>query len=216
MDRAFRIRKTIAEMLVDRGYQNNAILIDMFKTNFDELKKKYKLTNPNLELTNANGTEITIVAMKSADKFKKDNLIQLFGYAMELNKKKKKEDQEGIFMGTVVLLVFDTKITSTIEKERDILNSQGKKEGVFIETWLSENLEINISRSELNPKMRKISSEEVNELKKRYELQSLNELPKIRHTDPMAKYLGARTGMVLEIKRPSETTGITIGYRVVV
>lgn len=214
MDKAFKIRKTVAEMLVDRGYQNNAILIDMFKTNFDELKKKYKLSGPNLELTNALGTETTVVAMKSADKFKKDNLVQLWNYVVELNKKKK--EQNRAFMGIVILLVFDTKITSTIEKERDELNFQGKKEGIFIETWVSEDLEVNISRSELVPKMRKMSSEEVEELKKKYEIQSLNELPKIRHTDPMARYLGARTGMVIEIKRPSETTGITVLYRVVV
>ena len=56
---------------------------------------------------------------------------------------------------------------------------------------------------------------EVEQLKINYQIKNLVELPRIKHNDPMVRYLGAQIGQVIRIKRISETTGYTNYYRLV-
>lgn len=98
--------------------------------------------------------------------------------------------------------IFDTQL--------DVIS---KKLKLFVQIFWLDSLVINITHHELVPKHRIVSNEEKESLLKKYDINSLLQLPLILKTDPIAKYLGMKRGDVCEIKRPSETSGIYISYR---
>ena len=74
---------------------------------------------------------------------------------------------------------------------------------------------IDVTNAPLVPKHRILSQPEVAELLNHI-LKPKESLPKILINDPQVVWLGAVVGEVIEIERPSEVTGTTMIYRIVV
>ncbi len=74
---------------------------------------------------------------------------------------------------------------------------------------------IDILKNKYVPRHIILSKEEVDELLKKYHAK-LEQLPKIRSTDPVIRAIGAKPGDVIKIIRESETAGTTEYYRMVV
>jgi len=72
-----------------------------------------------------------------------------------------------------------------------------------------------ILQHNLVPKHIKINEEEKKELLRKYNI-SLNQLPKIQDSDPVAKILGAKADDIIKIIRKSPTMGESVYYRVVI
>ena len=75
--------------------------------------------------------------------------------------------------------------------------------------------EVDISKHKMVPKHTIVGDVEKKELLERYNI-TLNHLPRLLITDPMAKFLEATAGDVVKIVRESHTAGKAVYYRVVV
>jgi len=211
----FRARKTLAKMLMDRGFDNNQKLITMFETDFKDLKGKMKLENTFLELINSNGDKQVIVAFVVLDKFKKDDILKWYEYAVKQAKERK--------INTHLLIVLTGKPNSILEKmkteqnhiHKQIKINEEQKVYVYGELWNAEVLQYNITESDLVPKHRLMSQTDVDAYLVEVNL-TKTQLPKIKHNDPVARYFGARPGEVMKIERLTESSGISFYYRMVI
>ena len=89
------------------------------------------------------------------------------------------------------------------------------KPALLIEHFRENELIIDKISHALVPKHELLEETEKKELLKLYKIKDIN-LPKINSNDPVSRYFGAKKGQVFKITRPSETSGETIYYRIVV
>jgi len=78
-----------------------------------------------------------------------------------------------------------------------------------------KNLVTNPSKHFMVPPHRKLTADEIEELKTKTHVLSKSQFPHIKyHVDIQARVLGLVPGDIVEIKRPSETSGLATAFRV--
>jgi DNA-directed RNA polymerase I, II, and III subunit RPABC1 len=91
---------------------------------------------------------------------------------------------------------------------------RGKEEGVRCEIFLKRELAFNITHHHLVPSHRPLSEVEKEEVTGRLKT-PLEQLPKIKEADPVAKYLGLSVGAMVEVSRCLGSLEVETYYRVV-
>jgi len=110
----------------------------------------------------------------------------------------------------LVLLVINDVISSTYMKQLATHKTPREVHQLKL-------LQINISKHSLVPKHEVVRDQEtIKQIMDEYSLKSKHQLPVIMKSDPMAKYLGLKSGDVVRITRNSPTAGEYIIYRVCV
>lgn len=84
-----------------------------------------------------------------------------------------------------------------------------------VEVFWDHELMIDVISHDLVPKHILLSDEEKKQFLQAYDVKK-NELPKLKITDPIARYYNMKVGDIVRIERPSITSGIGIIYRLVV
>ncbi len=187
----FQARKTVIEMLEDRGFtldpQLNCDKINDFKTMYNEKRCDILVKEPK-------PCYVKFVLIHKV----RPNILR--EHINQIREKLIDEEDE-------LILVIKNKPNSTLLK----ITKEFKNIQIF---WL-RNLIINITRHALNPKFRKLAEPEVEGILKKYHLNSRFLLPIMLNDDPVSKYFGFKTGNVCEVVRNSKTNGDYISYRCV-
>ena len=92
-----------------------------------------------------------------------------------------------------------------------ILNQVWEQEGIFIIIFNLDRLQFNILDHKYVPKHQVLKTEEIEYMKKRYNIVKDSNLPTISRYDPVAQAIGMRPGEICKITRNSKTA-ITSDY----
>jgi len=200
----WRVRKTVHQMLHDRGYQVADKFLEERKEDFEKAWKQVQ--------QDAGARERFIILVHKKN-FPDQQLIVFFP---EENKRvgvkpirilAEKMDEKKIREAILVVRqpltpLARTAITEAMSKMR-------------IEVFHENELIVNITRHELVPKYLPLTAEEQKQLLSRYKMKP-SQLPRIQLSDPVARYFGMKRDEVVKIIRPSETAGRYVTYRLVV
>ncbi|KAI9321767.1 RNA polymerase Rpb5, C-terminal domain-containing protein [Dichotomocladium elegans] len=105
------------------------------------------------------------------------------------------------------ICIFQQSLTTSAAKVFQTLSSRHT-----FEFFQENELLVNITHHVLVPKHEVLSAEQKEVLLQRYRLKE-TQLPRIQHTDPVARYYGLKRGQVVKILRESETAGRYVSYR---
>lgn len=194
-----RVRKTIREMLIDRGYN-----VDNLPEEITMEEATMKLNNMMFDILVKHGEEEHWMFVKfytDAKSFGKKELQHVVETVRE-----KYSDKELHF---IILLSQDP--TPPAKKEMENSPETYK----YVEIQLADQYIFNITKHKLVPKHERLSAEEVQQVLIQFHCKK-SELPKMLTTDPVSKYYAYQPGDVIRITRNQvPTTGSAIYYRVV-
>jgi len=119
--------------------------------------------------------------------------------------------EEMLTKNDTLFIILKSDINETIT---NVLKNIWEKDGIFIVIINIQRLQFNILEHSLVPPHRILSEEELEEVKIKYNINKLSQLPEISRFDPVAQVIGIRPGQVCEIIRSSKTAVNTKYYRV--
>uniref|UniRef100_A0A7S3N0M2 RNA polymerase subunit H/Rpb5 C-terminal domain-containing protein n=1 Tax=Strombidium inclinatum TaxID=197538 RepID=A0A7S3N0M2_9SPIT len=203
-------------MLSDRGYN---IGQEHYAESVDSLKEKItKTTNPESGAGSYNGLDYQYFKKQDGRAVDADfqadfdhNKIGVFWRYEE--DKINSETLKGVQIAALTLKV--NRVILIVKGETSLAKrTQADSKVLAMEVFTLDDLQVNITEHVLVPKHTVLTDDQKQELLKQYRIKD-HQLPKIRSSDPIARYFGVSRGDVMKIIRPSETAGRYVTYRVV-
>jgi DNA-directed RNA polymerases I, II, and III subunit RPABC1 len=204
ISRLFRIRRTILELLRDRGY-----LVLNNDQDMDQPREEFAS-----RFIAGNGSRETLTMLRQKEDDPSDQIYVFFPEEAKgksvgvkpISAKAERMETDGI---NRAILVLQTGLTPHAKQAIESL-SAGEK--FRMEVFFENELLVNITRHVLVPEHQVLSLKEKQALLRRYKLKE-SQLPRIQRSDPIARYYGLTHGSVVKITRPSETAGKYCSYR---
>jgi len=144
--------------------------------------------------------------------------VKYYLAAKQLRKQNLDDIIEDLFVIEGVLTKNDTLIIITEDEPNDTIQTRVKylydHDGIFVVIHSIKRLQYNILKHRLVPECAILQSNEVDELKKKYNIHALSQLPEISRFDPQALAMCLRPGEVCKFMRTSITAMDSEYYRV--
>ena len=200
-------RETILEMLTLRGF-NSEKYKEYTSAELDILLKnmnsKLNYENMPLDMIVDNTESSNKCVLKYVlSRIRVSNLKSFIGELIEYEVVKPNDE---------LIFIVKDKINN-LESFYELFDNFLESNSIFIQVFSIDNLLRNITKHEFVPTMRIVSPEEKTQIKEKYNVENMNNMPIILKSDPVAKFYGVRTGDLCEIIRTSETSGKYISYR---
>lgn len=187
----YNCRKTLIELLKDRGYSVPDIYICKKMGEFRQLHQNKRL---DIFVKEPNKCYAKFVILS------KTRPQTIREYIVDIKNNYTGED------GNIIIILKNKPHNSLFKLSKEFKNIQ------FF--WLNELIN-NITKHHLNPKFIKLNNDDVNTLMNRYHIRNKLQLPIMFVSDPISKYFGYSSGDICRVERKSVTNGIDISYRYV-
>ena len=198
----YNSRKTVLSQLEEQGYTIGDY--DMFSIN--EIDAMYRTNQLDMLLTKkSDGKKAYVKYLIKIKQLRKDNLDQLVEDLFEIESVLDKKD-------TLVIVSNDEPNDSIIQKLKYMYDHSG----IFIVIHTIKRLQFNILEHELVPHAEICTTDQVEQLKLKYHVQSEKSFPEISRFDPQALALCVRPGEIIQIQRKSNTAMTYLYYRICV
>jgi DNA-directed RNA polymerase subunit H (RpoH/RPB5) len=199
----YKARNTIIKMMSLQGY--NVDEYENFSVN--EVNAMYQTQ------------QLDMLLEKKNEKTGKINKIYITFYlGKSLRDKNIQEIIDDLFNLEEILTHDDTLMIITKDDINDTITNLLKhiweQENLFIVIQNIKRLQFNILEHSLVPPHKVLNNEELDEVKRRYNITNNKEFPDISRFDPVAQVIGIRPGQVCEITRPSKTAIEGLYYRI--
>ena len=198
----YNSRNTLVNIASDKGYNTD----DYNTFSINEIDAMYKNSQLDLLLTHKKtDRNMYIKYYLKAKQIKKQDLDDVIEDLYFIEKVLKKED--------VLVIVTEFEPNDTIITKIKYLYEH---DDIFIVIHNIKRLQYNILEHSLVPKSFILTTEEVEKLKQKYNLQSVKQLPEVSRFDPQSLAMCLRPGEVCMYERKSPTAMNTDYYRVCV
>tara|TARA_B100001142_G_C14279585_1_gene634327 strand:- start:675 stop:1313 length:639 start_codon:yes stop_codon:yes gene_type:complete len=206
LNKLTKSRKTILEMMQLRDYNIDKYInyssteLDIMLKNMD---KKLNYNNMPLDMIFDNTSDKKCILKYIISRVRVSNLKTLITELIEYEMVKSND--------SIIFIVKDK--INNLDSFYNLFNSFLESNNIFIQIFSIDNLIRNITKHDLVPQMRIMSNEEIEVIKKKYNIENNSNIPLILKSDPSAMFYGVKSGDVVEITRTSETSGRYICYR---
>lgn len=197
----YKSRTTITTLLDDQGY-------DMSKYASVSVGEIDAMTNNqqlDMHLHAEDGRKAYVKYFIYNKALRAQNIEDLVEQLYEVEGKLEKNDM-------LVVIADDSPTDNVVNTIKYLFDNKG----IFVVLFSMKSLQFVVTHHVLVPPGRIMSNNEVDELKKRYNISTLRQLPEVSRFDPQSQALGVRPGEVCEYTRKSKTAGSALYYRVCV
>uniref|UniRef100_A0A6U3AN53 DNA-directed RNA polymerases I, II, and III subunit RPABC1 n=2 Tax=Lotharella globosa TaxID=91324 RepID=A0A6U3AN53_9EUKA len=197
LEKLFRVRKTVLEMLMARGYM---VPDDDKNMELKEFKDKFRGSARDI---------LKVFAYKDRD----DPASRIFVFWNDDKKLNRQsltsyEQRMTHHKVTRAIIVVQNQITTVA---KTVIENYNK---FRIEVFMEGELLVNITKHRYVPTHQVLTEKEKQALLTKYHLKE-TQLPRMQLSDPISRFYGLDRGQVVKIYRPSETAGKYVTYRVV-
>jgi len=186
----YKSRNTIIEQLKNIKYD----VSDYEEFSINEIDAMNSNDQLDMLVSRDDGRKVYIKYWLNIKQIRKDNLDQLIEDLYEIETMLEKKD-------TLVIITNEEPNDTIMQKVKYVYDHSG----IFIVLHYMKRLQFNILNHTLVPPAVIMSEQDVADLKIRYNMKSLNDLPEISRFDPQALAMCLRPGEVIKIDRKSDT-----------
>ncbi len=198
----FKSRQILLKLLSAQGYD----IKDYEEFNVNDVHVMY------------NNSQLDMLMSTTEDRDAKKKIYVKYHLAKTLPRQNINEYIDDLFNLEQILTKGDTLMIIIKQEPHEpllnILNQIWEQDGIFIIVYNLERLQFNILEHEYVPKHVIMNETEITEMKTRYNIKNLTELPEISRYDPVAIAIGMRPGDVCKIIRNSKTAITSNYYRI--
>jgi DNA-directed RNA polymerases I, II, and III subunit RPABC1 len=215
--KATRARKTVCEMLKDRGYTVDGT--DLEEWTVDDLRNRFGIGST---LDSASRSKLLLIVNRPKGE-NEDGIIVFFPPG-RLGIKSVKDFIAMMLNVEIYHAIIVTQNDETPQARKAIEQSsegtpeptiEKKSPPIRFEQFKEEELQINITRHVLVPKHEALSEEEKTKFLTEQNLQ-LSQIPRILRSDPVSRYYDFSEGQIIKITRNTGDGDFYITYRIVV
>ena len=186
----YKSRNTIIEQLKNINYD----VSDYAEFSINEIDAMNSNDQLDMLVSREDGRKAYIKYWLNIKQIRKDNLDQLIEDLYEIESILEKKD-------TLIIITNEEPNDTIIQRVKYVYDHSG----IFIVLHYMKRLQFNILNHVLVPHAVIMSEQAVADLKIRYNMKSLNDLPEISRFDPQALAMCLRPGEVIKIERKSDT-----------
>jgi DNA-directed RNA polymerase subunit H (RpoH/RPB5) len=174
---------TLQEMLTSRGLTAD----------------KFEMVPTTMDGTKMYSFAAMLIIFSTKTRVSEKELNNFLGFAAENN------------YSSGIIIVSPSRPSESVMKV--LINHNNDRDNVYVQIFDIRSLGFNISKHRKVPHHRIIKDSEKPEIIKRWNLKSIDQIPKILSQDAMAKFIGARPGDVVEVVGLCETSAENLRYR---